>query len=152
MNFYKKSLMLIAVMAFLVLAACGAQEQTKTFTKNANGLESELKYWYKDDKVTKQTTKNKITYATMGVTNKEEAEAILKPASEQYQGLQGVKESIKYEDDYAIEDVEINYENVDFDELKNVPGMLFDENAKKNGVSMEKSEELLKKNGYEEKK
>lgn len=66
--------MIMAVM----LVACGDKEETKTHTISQNGVDSKLTYTYEGGEVTKQTAVNTISYASLGVTSKEDAEICLK--------------------------------------------------------------------------
>lgn len=70
--------------------------------------------------------------------------------SESFQNVEGMIHSIEYDDLQAVESMTIDYEAIDFDALANLPGMSVDESAKENGVSMEKSVEMLEEAGYVE--
>ncbi|CAM4088272.1 DUF1307 domain-containing protein [Listeria booriae] len=152
MNLLKKGVSLLLLLILAVgLVGCGSKEESKTFTSEQNGMKMELTYTYKGDKVTKQTTKNVIPYKTLGVSTKEDAEKSLKALSDKYQGVKGLKESLTYNDDNVVESVEVDYENADLDKLAKIPGMLISGNTKK-GISMKKSQEVLEKQGFTEKK
>jgi uncharacterized lipoprotein YehR (DUF1307 family) len=132
------------------LTGCSSSTKTKTFTLEKNGVKLKLVYVYKDDKVIKQTANNTIPYAALKVTTKEEAKTLLDPISEQYQGKNGVVETLKYGSDGVVETLSIDYTKADLNELANIPGMIIDEQALKNGaISMEASQKLLLKKGFE---
>ena len=82
----KKVLPLLAVVCSLfILVGCGGnKEETKTFETNENGVEMSLTYTYKGDIVSKQTATSKIPYSSLGVSTKEEAQAVTKAIEEQY--------------------------------------------------------------------
>ncbi len=146
-KFVKKSFVVATTLVLIILLASCAKEQTQSYSMTSNGVEMKLTYTYTGDKVSKQTTKSVIPYSALGVTNKEDAKSYLGPIAEAYQGVKGLKESIKYEENQAVESVEINYETVDFDELKGIPGITTSGNTDK-GISMKKTEKLLKDSGF----
>lgn len=153
MKFLKRGLSLVFVFVLaLTVAACGSEEaKTKTFELEKNGATMEVTYTYKGDKVLKQTSKNKIPFSALGVTTKDQAKAKLQAKADQYQGIKGLKENITYGDDEVSETVAIDYEKVDMDQVSGISGMMTEGNTK-NGISMEKSEKMLKEQGFKEKK
>lgn len=52
------------------LAGCGDKEESKTFNANLAGTEISITYTYKGDKIIKQTSESKISYATVGAKTK----------------------------------------------------------------------------------
>lgn len=87
------------------LAGCGDKEESKTFNANLAGTEISITYTYKGDKIIKQTSESKISYATVGAKTKEDAAKILNPLSAKYKNIAGVEEKLTYEDTYAQENV-----------------------------------------------
>ncbi len=83
------------------LAGCGDKEESKTFNANLAGTEISITYTYKGDKIIKQTSESKISYATVGAKTKEDAAKILDPLSAKYKNIAGVEEKLTYEDTYA---------------------------------------------------
>lgn len=118
-----------------------------TYEGNFDGMEMSLTYYAKGDKVYKQTAENVIPYSAIGVTTKEEAQAILDPVSQEYQGIAGLTESLEYGDDAVVETLSIDFETVDIDAVKDLEGMFFDEDSK-NGISLKKSGEALEASGF----
>ncbi|MBC1969602.1 YehR family lipoprotein [Listeria marthii] len=152
MKLLKKGTMVLFVMVMAVmLVACGGKEETKTYELSQNGATTKMTYTYVKDKVTKQTTENEMTYAALGFKNKEEAEKALKESSDKFQGVEGVKESIEYKDDKAIETLEIDYEKADAKELTKLPGFAASGDIEK-GISMEESAKMLESQGFKEAK
>ncbi|TLG77285.1 YehR family lipoprotein [Culicoidibacter larvae] len=145
----KRILSVLAVFGLaLAMVGCATpQEETTTYVAESNGVTMELTYYHTGDNVTKQTANNKIPYTSIGVTNAEDAKAILDPVAVQYQNVAGIKHSVEYTDTEVIETLEIDYATLDYDKAKTIPGITMDENAK-NGVSLEKSEKLLLSQGY----
>ena len=139
---------LVLGLFFLLLTACGTKETTSEYSLSQNGVEMTVTYKAKGDKVIEQTSVNKIPYTSLGVTTKEEAKVLLDEALEATQGIEGYSDTIKYMDTAAIENVKIDYSKVDLDEVSQVPGMITDSSAKKNGVSLKKSEALLLDKGF----
>ncbi|MNJ57237.1 putative lipoprotein YehR precursor [compost metagenome] len=135
-----------------VLAACGGEVLTKTFERSEEGLVSALTYKYKNDKVVEQTANNTMTYDYLGVDSKEEAEKQLAPFIESYKGVEGITHKIEFKEFEATETLKVEYDKADFNKLKELEGMSFDSEEDVKRISMKKSEELLKSQGYTEKK
>ena len=115
-------------------------------------LENNYTYIEKEDKVVKQTTKNEGIYAQLPSTKtKEETQKVLDPIAKKYQGIKGIKHSIDYQEDKFIEDLEVDYTNIDYEKAKEVLGKNFQDPAKTK-ISMKKTEELMNKMGYTEQK
>ncbi len=110
----------------------------------------ELTYYYKGDKVVKQTSKNTIVYADLGLT-KEQAKKALDPVAKKYQGIEGLEDKVDYQDTQAVENLTIDYTKAKLSQLKGIPGItLSGEDGQ--DISMKKSEEILKQEGFTEKK
>ena len=146
----KKTIGLITILILtLFLMSCNNETLlTRNFELDHEGIMTTLVYTYKDDKVIKQTAKNIIPYDLIGVSSKEEAQVILNPVSEQFQGFEGLNHKIEYHDSEAIEIIDVDYEVLNFKEVQHLPGMTFDGDADKYGISMEKSAELLINDGF----
>ena len=139
------------ILLMLVLTACSVgKEATRTFVLDKDGITTTMVYTYKGDKVTKQTTENVIIYELVGVTSKKQAQEILDPMSAQFQNYDGLIHKMEYDDTKAIEKLTIDYTVVDFEKIKNLPGMTFDDNVGKKGISMIKSAELVEGQGFKE--
>lgn len=57
---------------------------------------------------------------------------------------------MKFSDTEMVETLTIDYENLDFEAIKNVDGIMVDGNAK-NGVSLKVSQKLLESQGFSKK-
>ena len=145
----KKVLSMVALlMLMIVVSGCGGSGESKTYIQNTKGVSVELTYYYDGDKVTKQVATNTIDYTELGQT-KEDIKMLLDASSKAYQGIKGVEESVKYDDNKAVETLTIDYEKVDFEVLQNLPGVTLDqETLTSKQVSLEKTEVLLKQAGY----
>ena len=145
----KKALSMVALlMLIIVVSGCGGSGASKTYTQNTKGVSVELTYYYDGDKVTKQVATNTINYTELG-QSKEDIKMLLDASSKAYQGIDGVEESIKYDDNKAVETLTIDYTKVDFEALRKLPGVTLDkETLTSKQVSLEKAEALLKKAGY----
>ncbi len=145
----------VALLA-LALVGCGgggssSELESKTYVASLNGIEMELTYYYSGDKVYKQTAHNVMPYSALGISTKEEAQAMLEPISAEYQGIEGLEEKIEYGDTEAVETLSIDYEKVDFNKLVDgsIPGILMDEGIlQTKTISLKQSEELLIANGF----
>jgi len=142
---------LIVSCVLLVLSACGSEDvETREFEIEEDGVVSTMTFYHQGDEVVKQTTENILPYENINVDSKEEAKALLDSEVEKMQGVEGVSDDINYGDSEATETLEIDYEHIDADKAKELPGMTFDGDIEE-GISMEKSAELLLEQGYQEK-
>ncbi|ENY7526157.1 YehR family lipoprotein [Salmonella enterica subsp. enterica serovar Infantis] len=133
------------------LAGCGDKEESKTFNANLAGTEISITYTYKGDKIIKQTSESKISYATVGSKTKEDAAKILDPLSAKYKNIAGVEEKLTYEDTYAQENVSVDMEKVDFKALQQISGTMVSGDTSK-GISMKQTQTLLEAAGFKEAK
>ena len=92
-----------------------------------------------------------MPYTSLGVTTKEDAQAILDPIAAEYQGHDGLTEKIDYKEDHLVEVVEIDYSVVNVEEIRDIAGMVFEGDVS-NGISLKRSEEMLLEQGFTEKK
>ncbi len=132
----------------IVLTACGNNEETRIFELSDQGVESTLVYTHSDDEVISQSTENIINYEELGI-DKAQAEEIFAGYSDQYQDLAGVEHSFEFGDDEAAENISIVYEEIDAEQLEGVEGIEF-EGDPSEGISMERSAEMLIDQGYTE--
>lgn len=142
-------MMLVGIVFFIGACGNGAKEE-KTVYENTEqpGIVSTLTYFHKGDKVTKQTTRTVMNYKEIGIKDKEMAEDILNAAgAELYKDVKGIKHSITYSDTEAVEELTVNYPELDASEAAGIPGITVTGDTK-NGVSLKASEELLKKGKY----
>ena len=80
----KRILKAISILLLAFLVGCsGTKEETKVYTKQQKGVTMELTFYYKGDKVVKQTSKNTIVYADLGLT-KEQVKKQLDPVAKKY--------------------------------------------------------------------
>ena len=151
----KRIVLSFTMIFFVVLAtACSnsSETATKTFTLEDSGLKTTQVFTYieKEDKVIKQVTTNEGLYANLN-RSKEDIQKILDSIAAKYQGIDGIKQSIDYQEDKFIETIEVDYENLDYEKSKVVMGTNF-QDPKKVKISLKKSEETLIKAGYQEQK
>ena len=146
----KKMATSITVILFvLFLTACGNSEETKKFQLEQEGVVSTLVYTYEGDKVIKQSTENIVQYEQAGISSKEQAQEMFEPLAEQFKDIDGITHEMEFEDSQLVEKLTIDYETVDFDEIKSLPGMNFTGDADK-GVSMKESAKLIESQGFKE--
>jgi uncharacterized lipoprotein YehR (DUF1307 family) len=135
-----------------VLAACGKGEAlSKTFEREVNGTTSSLTYKYQNDIVIEQTSRSVTKFGDLGLT-KEEVEKQVKPLVEKFKNIKGITYDLDIKDTEMIESIKLDYSKADISELRGLPGMSFDSNEDVKKISMKRSEELLKSQGYTEKK
>ena len=147
-NMRKAWMLFLFAAVMIVLTACGSSEETRTFEMSDQGVESTLVYTHSDDEVISQSTENKLNYEELGI-DKAQAEEMFASYSEQYEGLDGVEHSFEFGDDEATENISIVYDEVDPEQLEGVEGMEF-EGDPSQGISMERSAEMLLDQGYTE--
>ncbi len=147
----KKIILGIISMLFcaMILSGC-EQEQTKTFTQTKNGITLEMEYTYKGDTVLQQKATNTMPYAIFPVENKEDIHFLLERLSEPYQGINGVEQSIDYQEKQAVETVIVDYRELDFDVAKGVDSIFTDGVDSDKKVSMKAVEKWLLEKGFEE--
>lgn len=126
------------------------EEQTRIFEMEQPGILTTMTYYYKGDNVTKQGTENVIDYDGLGLTSKEEAQEIFDPEIAKMQGIDGVTHEMEYTDTQAVEKLMIDYENLDFEAAKDMPGLELSGDYE-NGISMEASAQILLEQGFIEK-
>lgn len=143
-------ILLVAAMMLLIIAGCGKKTEKATFQQVKNGVDSRVTYYYQDDKVVKQTTDNKITYASLKANNKDEAKDQIKSEVQKYNDTKGVKDEIKYHDSYLKEKVSVDLKEASVDDFLKLSDQTTsaDSGKKKKYISFEKSEDLIKKQGF----
>ena len=153
-----RSFLLSLAMIFVVVlsTACSSKEATatKTFVKEQNGVKVTLVYTYieSEDKVVKQTSKTEALFSSFKGRDIEQVKKQLQDISAKFQGIKGIKETVDIQEDKFIEEVEVDYSELDYEKAKNLPGMIFSGDPTKTKVSMEKSEKMLMTHGFEEQK
>lgn len=153
-----RSFLLSLAMIFVVVlsTACSSKEATatKTFVKEQNGVKVTLVYTYieSEDKVVKQTSKTEVLFSAFKGRDIEQVKKQLQDISAKFQGIKGIKETVDIQEDKFIEEVEVDYSELDYEKAKNLPGMIFSGDPTKTKVSMEKSEKMLMTHGFEEQK
>lgn len=140
----------VLVLAIFLTACSNGSESTRTFELDNNGVMTTMVYTSTGDKVTVQTTENVIQYDQAGFASKEEAQEYFSPMMEQFQNIDGLTHKMAYDDSKAVETLTIDYEAVNFEDIENLPGMAFSEGSTDQGVSMEKSVEVLESQGFTE--
>lgn len=141
------SFIAMLILSFLLLTACGNKEEKTAYERNQEGLESVLTYYHNGDKVLRQTTENKVSYKIANLKDKKDAETKLADVMKAYEGIDGLKHKIKFNESDLEEFVEVDYSKLDYEKAKNLPNFNLDGDPK-NGVSLKKSEEILNKSGY----
>lgn len=142
----------VIAMLALVLSACsgGGEKQEATFTMSDGGVEVTLVYYAEGDEVYRQTTRNVINYEEAGI-DEELAREILEPLMEEFQGIDGLKHSIEFGADEAIEEMDVDYNTASMKEISQLMGSSFSGNVDDNTrLSLEQSREMLLAQGYTE--
>ena len=149
----KRWMALMALAMVLVLGACGggAKKEVSKTVRNTMipGITLEITYFAEGDRVTRQTANNKIVYAEAG-TDKATIQKSIDPVAAQYKGLAGITHSVEYTDTEAIEKLEIDFSKVEYEKVKSVQGIMLTADPKTTPISLEKSVEMLTKEGWTE--
>lgn len=145
----KKWILIATVLLTVLLAACGKEEKV-VFEFDESGVKSEVTYYAKKDKVTKQTTKTTLDYSVLMIDSKEAAEEMFKDQFAEYEDVKGVKHKVTYNDDNLVEEVEVDLSKVDFDDLSELTGSQVDKDA--DYISLEESIKLMEDSGFTQKK
>lgn len=126
----------------------------KTFEKEQNGIKTTVTFTYieKEDKVIKQKNEVVGEYAKLPEKKtKEQVKSILDPIVKKYQGIKGIKYTVDYKDDRYIENIEIDFQNLDYEKAKTVFGNNF-KDPSKTKISMKQTQERVAKQGFKERK
>lgn len=142
------------VISILFLVACQSKQAVKEkvsyFELSQNGSTIGLTYYYKGDKVTRQSAQTKASYTAIGVDSKEAAKEKLSSVTKQYQGVKGLKESIDYKDDHILETVEVDYTKADMKQLSKIQGIAIatDDGKVPDYISYKKTKKMLEDQGF----
>lgn len=146
----KWTIFCLTLLISFTLVACNSssKEKTATLHKEENGITMKVTYKADGDKVTEQTADNVIPYSSLGLTTKEEAEAFFAESEALYDGVEGVTHNMDYKDDKVLESLIVNYDKADAEEISQLSGSTFEGDVSQ-GISLEKSVEMLKEQGFE---
>ncbi len=134
----------------LLLSACGeGGVKEKRFKSEVDGMTISLTYEYQMDKVKKQTTKTIVSYDAIGADTKEEAEELYDLIVEDIPLIEGLEQTLEFGDSELTEITKADYDVLDLDLAKDIPGMNLSGDLS-NGISMEKTEDMLLEQGFEE--
>jgi uncharacterized lipoprotein YehR (DUF1307 family) len=133
----------------------GEEYTVRIFTSHENHVDSTLMFFCDGDRVVMQTTENVIMYDDIdGVSNAQEAEDVIGPQMEdyaaQYDGVDGVVYALTYEEDRVLESIEVNYDEIDMEDVQNIEGFNYEGSKDATYISMKKTLSTLKSQGYKE--
>lgn len=149
-----KNILLAFTMLFVVVltTACSNGTKKRVFVKDADGQKSTITYVYneKEDRVFKQLTINEGIYDKLNpAMTKEEVKKIIDKDIEETKEIKGIKHTVEYKEDRFIENIEIDFENLDYEKAKEFLNI---QDPKKVRVSMKVSAEIMYNQGYKEQK
>lgn len=156
----KKMWMFFSTIALLLIVSACSSNEDLGFPFDPDGenkvsleLEqddyyTEITYLADGDIIKKQTTKSEATYDQYGVQNKASAEVAFNEVVQQYQSIEGIDFDIEFLDEKVEQSLSIDFENIDPEDLNEVPGVNIDGNLKK-GVSLKATVKVLQEQGYE---
>lgn len=141
---------LVAALMLVLTGCSGGKETVTSYQLEQQGTITKLTFYATGDKVDRQTTETILNYEEVGFANKDEAEEYLAPVMEEFdQDIAGFSHSIEYGETEAVEKLEVNYAEADLDQISQLTGSQFDGDAQANGVSLEKTVEMLEARGFE---
>lgn len=147
-NMRRTSILVMALLLLLFLTACG--QSKKVYEIEEEGIQTTMTFKHKDDEITEQTTESVVPYDMMGVSSKEEAEAIFGLMGDEMDNLPGISLDIKYKKNEMIQKVVVDYKKANFGEMFDFASMFTDEEISDTN-SMEEMDQMLKDQGYKEK-
>ena len=128
------------------LTACsGGSESLETTTLVGTpqpGVSSEITYYHDGDMVKKQSLKNVIKFADLGNVDKDVIIQKVKEFGASYKDVRGIDHKIDINDTEIVETGMIDFEKLDVEKAKSIPGLLLNGDPK-NGVSLKLSVEGL---------
>src|SRR5690625_3564593 len=145
----KTPILLFIVALLLMFSACGAKEGSRIFVHEEGGINNEIEYIYKGDKVTQVNVITEMDYDVLGYNDKEEAEEDLSDFMEFYQGKDGMTQEMEFDEDKLIDVLSVNYNEVELSDTEGIPGLEGVVDGK-NGISMKKTADQLIDSGYTE--
>lgn len=140
---------LLFLTAIVLFTACSPKSEKATFEKNDDFMAVEMVFTYEGDKVTHQKTTNVMPYSSLGVTTADEAKEILDPIAVEYQGYDGLTETIDYQKEQLIEVIKVDYKVADIEAIRAIPGMDY-EGDTTNGISFKRSKKMIEDQGFTE--
>lgn len=152
-GFIKYIRLFLFLIGCFLLTACASKSGSISYQKidKDKKVDVRITYDYDDDFVTKQVTENRIAYSGLGVSSADEAKEILGNTSQAYQGVKGIKEHIDYNEKDIQEILEVDYKTINFEEVSQLPGMFFSEEAiNKQKIPLKDIQKLLDSYGFKE--
>lgn len=149
---------LVATIA-IILIACSDKDENLGFDFDENGenivtmklpsdeLTNTITLEADGDKVHTQTTENEASYDHYGVSSKASAEVAFNDVIAQYRKVEGLTYDVEFLEEGVHETLSVDFDEVDIDALKEVPGIQFDGNIKK-GISLKATVNQLEEAGY----
>lgn len=151
----KKSFaILIALLIAFTFSSCGSNDKyddnhTVTLKNTENHKDITIEFEHKGDDITKLSQKEIISFESLGVDNADDAKALLDSKVDMMPSIKGYENKIKVTENHVVETIEIDFKNIDADEINEIPGLSFIGEPNKN-ISLEQSIKELKKSGFEE--
>ncbi len=130
-------------------------ENPVTYILSITGIDSEVTLYHENGIILKQVTKNIMPYNELikkevALNSKEDVQEWFSQSVEPFEGIKGLKHSVEYTENEVIENIEIDYEIVDFNKMESLPGHIgdkvTDEGVK---VGLLRMVDLLESLGYE---
>ena len=134
-----------------LLTSCGEKEQNTTYSLNKDGVKTDIIITHKGDEVTRQASKIKIPYESLGVLNKKQAKEQLETSTKTYEGIDGLTFQLDYKEKEVIQTLEVDFDKIDYRKAKGVAGLNLPSDPQK-GIKLEESEKIIKKLGFKEEK
>lgn len=135
------------------LAACSGKEKENIYTKEENGINITMTFYYKGDTVTRQVTQRVMPYNLFNVASKKAAESTLKDQLEEVAKnttSEGIIDTMEFTDTAIVDRIEIDYSKANIETVAQLSGVSIPENfnVKKPKISMKNLDALLIQSGY----
>ena len=142
----KNFLKLISIFLIALFVVGCSKAETKTYVYEASGFQSEVVFTYSKEKISKRVSTTTLTFKDLNMT-REQIESVTKDLSEKYNSLDGVEHKLEFSDEKVVETMTVDYEKVNVEQAKGLSGLEFVEKS-----NITEAENILKENGYSEKK
>ena len=156
----KNKLFLFSMLFVILLAsACSMKKgnPTKSYELLINDSKVVITYTYteKEEKVLKEKVKSTFKYSSYSGLKENEIKKIVNEVVGKIQAIDGIKASVEFKDDGIIEDIELDFEKLDYKKSNEFNRLYFTGELKSNNVTLKEMETQLLQMGFkkiEEKK
>lgn len=115
----KKVMGVMSIMfSVLLLMACGASEETKTYELDEDGFATTITFTHKGDELIKFTSQIAMQYDSIGLESKEEAQEVFAFEDFEEEEMAGITQDSEFTDLEYIDNTTIILNETDSDDVK----------------------------------